>query len=271
MRGTTQKNWPRILVWALIVIPSLVALQIAILLAGFLVGAYAYFARDLPTVADLERYEPRVPVFSSNQEVGSREPKFMVDMDHVPSHLTNAFLAATDPRFLKSGSADPANEVYCFLTLSLPPKLWPRKTCTDCWQTARLSQYVARMFLIPAQYPMARRKIRQLILAIRLERTWGRKKVLWVYLNQVYLGKGCHGVGEAADYYFGKRVEQLSVAEAALIAGISQRPVSYNPMTYPDLADKRKQYVLKTMMERDFLSPEEYEKAKAEPLQFVKR
>jgi membrane peptidoglycan carboxypeptidase len=103
-------------------------------------------------------------------------------------------------------------------------------------------------------------------LEIRLERTWEKKRILDVFLNEIYLGNDCYGLGAAAHRYFGKPAEQLSVAEAALLAGLVRSPSRYNPVKYPDKADERKRDVLEAMLRAGFLSPDECRKALAEPL-----
>jgi len=219
------------------------------LVAGFLCGAYIYFTHDLPSPAELERYEPMVPCFASDAagrvetKLHCRRPNFPVDIDHVPPHVANAFFAVEDVSFLNRDSA------------------WDGRI--------RFTHYVAMGFLWRHRTHLGR-GIRSDILERRIGETWGRKKVLWVFLNQVYLGEGCCGVGEAASHYFGKSVEQLSVGEAALLAGLSAGPSFYNPIRNPGKAEERKQQVLRVMADRGWLSAEEHQRAKAEPLSVVK-
>jgi membrane peptidoglycan carboxypeptidase len=112
--------------------------------------------------------------------------------------------------------------------------------------------------------------MQEVILENRVEQTWSKKRILSIYLNRVYLGPGVYGLGEAAHHYFAKPPEELSAAEAALIAGLVKSPHLLDPLKYPEKAHERKRYVLNTMREAGFLFSEEYDKAMAERLAIVK-
>ena len=105
-----------------------------------------------------------------------------------------------------------------------------------------------------------------MILAPRLEKAWGKEKILHVYLNEIYLGEGCYGVEAAARSYFDKPVEHLSVAESAMIAGLVSSPARYNPFKSQELARHRQLVVLDRMLRFGFITQEEYEKAKGQQL-----
>jgi penicillin-binding protein 1A len=261
--GSTKRNWARTLFKVFIIIPICVVVPVVLLVAGALLGAYMYFARDLPTVSELEGYEPKVPCPASDSPEGSkeskfhcREPEFPVDVDRLPPHVVNAFLAAEDTSFMKRVVPSFANMLYhSFVVIGFGHR----------WRPSPFTHEITMGFL-PHQQRSLRRYIRARILEIRLERTWDKKRILGIFLNEIYLGNGCHGLGAASRRYFGKPAKQLSVAEAALIAGIAKGPSRYNPLTYPDKVDERKRYVLEVMLRAGFLSPDECRKAMAEPL-----
>ena len=128
---------------------------------------------------------------------------------------------------------------------------------------------VTRNFLLTREKRISR-KIKEMILANRFERLWGKKRILHIYLNEIYLGEGCYGVEAAARNYFDKPVEHLSVAEGALIAGLVASPARYNPFKSLDLAQKRKKIVLENMLRAGFIDRASYDKALREKLVFRK-
>jgi penicillin-binding protein 1A len=259
--GSTKRNWASTLFKLFIVVP--ICIVVAVVNAGFLLGTYMYFARDLPTVSELERYEPKVPCRVTDSSEGCKElkfhcraPEFPVDLERLPPHVVNAFLAAEDRSFLVHDSPKlPTVLYYSFVV----------KKCRCCGWPGPFTRVITMGFL-PHQQRSFGQFTRARILEIRLERTWEKKRILDVFLNEIYLGNDCYGLGAASQRYFGKPAEHLSVAEAALLAGLVRSQSQYNPVKYPDRADERKRYVLEVMLRAGFLSPDECRKAKEESL-----
>jgi penicillin-binding protein 1A len=125
--------------------------------------------------------------------------------------------------------------------------------------------------LLPPPYRRLSYKIKELILSVRLTKAWGKKKILYVFLNKVYLGNGCFGVDAAARFYFGKTVQQLTIAEASQIAALVARPSKYNPFKNADRAQQRKILVLERMRRVEFITEEQYEEALNQKLVFRKQ
>ena len=132
-----------------------------------------------------------------------------------------------------------------------------------------ITMQVTRNFLLTRERKISR-KIRELILAPRVEKAWGKRQILHVYLNEIYLGDGCYGVEAAARNYFDKPVEHLTVAEGALIAGMVAAPNRFNPFKSEEQAQRRKTVVLNTMLKYAFITEEQYEKALYQKLVFRK-
>lgn len=265
MSGSNTRVWAKTLLKIFIVVPICIAVSVAVLTTGFLLGSYMYFARDLPTVSELERYEPKVPCRVSNSPDGRKEwkshcrdPEFPVDMDRLPPHVVNAFLAAEDASFFVHGLPSPAQTLYSHYSDV-------RNRGHVSWPQSRFTRMVAFRFL-PRQHRSPGRLIRAKMLEFRIERIWPKNRILGVCLNEVFLGNECYGLGAGARRYFGKPAEQLSIAEAALIAGIVNSPSRCNSVSSLDKANERKGVVLKRMLTAGFLSHEEFRKAKEESL-----
>ena len=249
---------------ALVIIPVFIAVQIIILLSGFLLAAYLYFGRDLPTISELERYEPRIAHNLPDPSGGFeairflyREPRVLVDPDHLPPHVVNAFLAAEASR--------PKSIENCELVI------WGYGKTLCLYRHRSPFTRLTANGLLEREPNTTKRRIRGTILAIRLEKTWSNEKILWVFLNQIYLGNGCYGLGEAANHYFGKSAERLSVAEAALIAGLVRSPYHHNPKKTLLKAEERRRFVLNSMLSAGFISLADFENAVTEPVSVVNR
>jgi len=189
------------------------------------------------------------------------EERLPVPLDDVPQHLVDAILTIEDQRFYDHGGLDLRRIVGAALAnLRAGHIVEGASTLTQ--------QLAKNLYLSSRRTPT--RKLRELAMAVVLEARHSKPQILEAYVNEVYLGQNgafaIHGVGQAAQHYFGKDVSQLDVAEAALLAGIIRGPSLYSPFRHPDRARERRDLVLRLMQEHELLTPEEYRRAAGAPL-----
>ena len=240
----------------------------SLVLLSFLGGGAViyYFGRDLPTRVDVAAtYRP--PIVSTvydvhGQAIGQfyHQRRFVVPLERVPAHVVQAFLAAEDARFFSHRGVD-----IVAILRALFSNL-RRGTIPEGGST--ITQQLVRGLLLSRERTF-KRKIREAILAYRLERNHTKEEILYLYLNQIYLGHGNYGVDAASRDYFGKGVEELSLAEGALLAGLPRSPMRKSPYRDFFSAMERQRYVLRRMMEEKFLTREEYEEAVQTPVRLT--
>ncbi len=260
------KNIGKILFTSLFVIPLIVVIQIPIFLSGAALATYLVFSRNLPVIPNWESYEPRtVSTFYADDGtvigVFYKQKRFVVEQSQIPKHVINAFLAAEDAKFYEHRGVDWMSMGRATMRNALARRV--------VQGGSTITMQVTKNFLLSRERTFER-KLKELILAPQLEQSWGKDKILYVYLNEIYLGEGSYGVEAAARSYFDKPVEHLSIAEGALIAGLVASPARYNPFKSEELARQRQLYVLGRMATVGFITQEEYQKAKSEPLKFKK-
>ncbi len=220
-------------------------------------GVYLYFTEDLPQIETLKDYRPKLisTVYALNGEVIGEffdEKRIVVPIDQIPRFLLDAFVAAEDSRFFEHKGLDYQAIVRAFLKNIEAGEI--------VQGGSTITQQVARSLLLTNERSWAR-KIREAILAARIERYLSKREILYLYLNQIYLGHGAYGVEAAAENYFGKKVMDLNLAEAAMLAGLPRAPSKNSPYNYPENARKRLVYVLERMVAEGYTTPEESEKA----------
>ncbi|MDR1110533.1 MAG: PBP1A family penicillin-binding protein [Deltaproteobacteria bacterium] len=242
---------------------AFLGLAIAGLAAIFM--CYAYFSQGLPSVDGLRRgYQPKTVTFFyslDGQVIGeySHERRIIRPLSAMPEHLRQAYLATEDANFYHHGGINPVAIVRAAYNTFFEDRLQGASTIT---------QQLVRSILLSNERRLER-KIKEIILAFRLESVLGKDRILELYLNQIYLGQGAYGVEAAAQTYFDKHVEQLTVAESAMLAGITQSPQGKNPITRPDEARRRQLYSLSRMREVGYLTPGEVQEAADEILNIV--
>ncbi len=247
----------RVITYAML---SLLAAGMAALLA--IGGAYLYFESQLPDAADLPEPELNIPlrVYSSEGRLISEfgiERRAPLEYSQIPDRLILAFLAAEDDRFFKHPGVDWQGIIRAvFSLITTGEKRQGGSTIT--------MQLVRNLYLTKEK--SYKRKIKEILLALRLEKHLEKDKILELYLNKIFLGHRSYGVGTAARTYYGKDIHDLSLAEMAMIAGLPKAPSSYNPITNPDRARLRRDYVLRRMLELDFIDQNEHDQAVAEPV-----
>lgn len=230
-------------------------------------GAYYYFSQDLPLITKLEEYTPPVvTTFYSDdgQVIGEffDERRFVVNLSDMSENLINAFIAAEDSRFYEHEGIDLYSIARAFL------KNVEAGTVVQGGST--ITQQVAKSFFLTPERSYSR-KIKEAILAYRIDRYFKKDEILHLYLNQIYLGNSAHGVEAAARQYFGKNASSLTLAESALLAGLPSAPSRYSPNRHPDRAKNRQIYVLNRMVTQEFISSEEAEEAMSEVIEIEPR
>ena len=237
---------------------------------------------DLQQLLDYQPNRKSVVLSSDGEEIGafSIENRRIVALDRMPPHVPAAFLSAEDRRFYKHKGFDLLGIVRAAVTNFRSDGNIKQGGSTITQQIIKQTllageEQVGALDLTPAEYARERkarkyrRKAKEVILAVRLERELTKAEILSIYLNHVYLGHGAYGVGAAAETYFGKEVEDLTIAEAAMLGGLVASPTRYAPHRNMQLARERQRYVLGHMRDDQYISNAEYEAALAEPIALV--
>lgn len=246
----------RLLKWMVVFLVILILLAAAG--AGALYYGYRYYSRDLPKVHTLKDYRPPVitTVYAKDNSVIAefcRERRIVIPYENIPVMLIHAFLAAEDARFFEHQGVDIKSIVRAAI------KNIEAQTIVQGAST--ITMQVTRSFLLTPERSY-RRKIREAILAYRIEQSLTKEEILYRYLNHIYLGSGAYGVAAAAETYFGKKTDELNLAECALLAGLPQAPSEYSPIRNPEKAYKRMQYTLTRMVDVGFITKEQADKAR---------
>ncbi len=210
----------------------------------------------------IEDYKPLVvsEVFDRHGEkIGEffREKRMLTPYEKIPPHLVQAFISAEDDQFFQHEGIN-----YLAIFRAFVANL---KAGRKAQGGSTITQQVARTLLLSSEKTYTR-KIKEVMLAKKMEKNLSKEEILYLYLNQIYLGQGAYGVGAAARVYFRKNVEELTVPEAAILAGLPQAPSRYSPIHNPKSAKERQRYVLTRMADVGFISPEDAEKYKNEPV-----
>ena len=228
---------------------SAVIVALVVMIAG-IVGIYVYLGEDLPKISSLNDYRPSIisTVYSSdNRKIGEfyRERRVVIELADIPERLKEAFIAAEDSRFYKHRGIDFVSIVRAFFkNIEAGAIVQGGSTITQ--------QVTKSFFLTPER--SYRRKLKEAILAYRIDNRLSKEEILYLYLNQIYLGHGAHGVEAAAENYFGKSTKDLNLAESAMLAGLPQAPSRYSPFRYPERAKERQIYVLNRMVTERFIT-----------------
>lgn len=228
------------------------------------VGVIAYFSMGLPQISSLADYHPPLPsqIISKDGEIlleAARERRTLVEFEDVPQRIIDAFLAAEDDRFFEHSGIDYQGILRAFIA-----NIRARRVVQG---GSTITQQVAKSLLLTSDRSITR-KIQDFLLAIRIEKQFSKEEILYLYLNQVYLGSGYYGVVAAFDGYFNKTLEEATIAESALIAGLLVAPGRFSPYRNPRFAKRRQAYVLRRLLETNKISPEEFEQAVNEQIVF---
>jgi penicillin-binding protein 1A len=222
---------------------------------------FVVYGRDLPDTSQLAQYEPPTlsRIYSGEGEMMdefARERRIFTPVDEIPDRIKHAFVSAEDKNFYEHGGFDPRGIAVAIYDAVQGGRLRGASTIT---------QQVMKNFLLTGDRT-GERKIKEIILATRLESTLTKDEILELYLNEIFLGQNSYGVTAAAQVYFAKSLEELSLAEIAYLAALPQAPSVLHPVRAKDRAIARRDYVLDQMAENGYISGEEAEAAKAEDL-----
>jgi len=235
--------------------------------AGGLYAGYRHYSEELPNISSLRHYRPPgiTTVYSDdNIKIAEffRERRIVMTLPDMPEKLIHAFIASEDARFFTHKGIDYLSILRAFF------KNIEAGTVVQGGST--ITQQVIKCFLLTSEKKYSR-KIKEAILAYRIDKAFDKERILYLYLNQIYLGHGAHGVGAAAENYFGKSVQELNLAECAMLAGLPQAPSKYSPFTHFDKARKRQKYVLGRMLTEGYISQAEAEEAEKKTLEIRPR
>ncbi|GAB4281020.1 MAG: PBP1A family penicillin-binding protein [Deferrisomatales bacterium] len=233
-------------------------------LAAAFAGLWAWRSvlADLPDVDSLRAYRPPVvtTVWSRDGELMAeffQQRRKVVSLAALPDRVVRAFLAAEDSHFFQHEGLD-----WTGILRAAWANLRERRVVQG---GSTITQQVAKSLLLSPERSF-RRKFREALLAVRIERDLTKQEILHLYLNQIYLGHGAYGVESASEIYFGKSARELNLAEASLLAGLPQAPSRYDPYQHPERALERRRYVLDRMAEEGWITPEEAAAATQAPL-----
>jgi penicillin-binding protein 1A len=233
-------------------------------------GLLWHYSQSLPDYSQLQDYEPAVMtrVHASDGSLlaeYARERRLYIPIQAVPKLVTHAFVAAEDKNFYEHGGID-FSGIARAATLYIQQYGSGRRP----QGASTITQQVAKNFLLTNELSFAR-KIKEALLAMKIERAFSKERILELYLNEIYLGMGAYGVAAASLLYFDKSVHELSVAEAAYLAALPKAPNNYHPFRQRERALERRNYVLDRMAEDHYITVQEAEKAKKEPLKITPR
>ena len=238
-----------------------------IIVIGIAAGAGLYIAnRNLPRVESLREYRPSLVsrIYSDDNKIVGEyfiEKRVLVPYKSIPVYLKQAVVSVEDDAFYSHKGLDYKGIARAF---------WINIISLDIKQGgSTITQQLARsLFLTPEQTIL--RKLKEAILARRIEGILSKDQILEIYLNQIYLGRGAYGVQSASQIYFGKDVRYLTLSESALVAGIIRSPRLYSPYLYPDRVKMRQKFVLKRMVDEGYITEDEYKNAYKEDI-FLKK
>ncbi len=248
---------PRSILFSLLTLLGLACFGAAVLLGGYL-----YVARTLPKVDTLADYRPPIITRVLSDDGGTiaeyaRERRIVVPVAKMPKQLIQAFVAAEDSNFFQHQGIDLISILRAAMKNVLAGGI--------VQGGSTITQQVAKSLLLTPEKKFSR-KFKEAILAWRMEKTLSKEDILFLYLNQIYLGHGAYGVAAAAETYFDKTIDQLSLAECSLLAGLPQAPSRYSPYQNFPRAKERQKYVLGRMVAEGYIAPLQAQMAESQEL-----
>jgi len=242
---------------------GLVGLMVAAGLAGMLVLGLGLAVAwpNLPDISDLTHYQPKLPLRIYSMEGAllgefGEERRNLTPIEEIPEVMTNAVLAIEDARFFRHGGVDFKGIVRAALANVKQAKSQGASTIT---------MQVARNVYLSSEKTLTR-KIYELLLTLKLEHSFSKNQILGIYMNQIYLGNRAYGFTAAAETYFGKPLDSISIAEAAMLAGLPKAPSTNNPFSNPQRARERQLHIIGQMEKHGFITSEQAEEARKEDL-----
>ena len=229
-----------------------------------------YFSIGLPDYKKLSNYQPPISsrVYSDDGKLIAEyalQKRLFVPYESIPKVVINSFLSAEDKNFFNHPGVDAKGIIRALINniqnITQNKRLEGASTIT---------QQVAKNFLLTNEVSI-RRKIKEAILAFRIERAYSKERILELYLNQIYLGQGTYGIAAASLEYFDKSIKELNYPDAALLAALPKAPSKYNPYKYPEVGKFRRNLVLKNLQENNFITKQQFENFKKSKLNLKKR
>ena len=241
-----------------------------VIVVFFIFSTLWYFSIGLPDYKKLSNYQPPISsrVYSENSKLIAEyaiEKRLFIPYESVPDKVIEAFLSAEDKNFFSHPGIDAKGIIRAIV-----------KNIKNISQNKRLegastiTQQVAKNFLLTNEVSL-KRKVKEAILAFRIERAYTKERILELYLNQIYLGQGTYGIAAASLEYFDKSIKELSYIEAALLAALPKAPSKYNPYKYPEIAKFRRNLVLQNLEENNFITKKQLKIFKEAELKLKKR
>ena len=242
----------------------------SIILLFFLLSTLWYFSIGLPDYKKLSNYQPPISsrVYSNDGKLIAEyaiQKRLFVPYQSIPQKVINSFLSAEDKNFFNHPGVDAKGILRAVI-----------KNIKNISQNKRLegastiTQQVAKNFLLTNEVSM-KRKIKEAILAFRIERAYTKERILELYLNQIYLGQGTYGIAAASLEYFDKTIKELTYPDAALLAALPKAPSKYNPYRYPKVGKFRRDLVLQNLKENNFINKKQLEEFKSSKINLKKR
>jgi penicillin-binding protein 1A len=247
-------------------------LLIAIFVLGllFIFSTLWYFSSDLPDYKILSSYKPPVSsrVHSGEGQLIAEyalQKRLFIPYDSIPKKVVYSFLSAEDKNFFTHPGID-AKSITRAIIKNLK-NIYSEKRLEGA---STITQQVAKNFLLSNEVSL-KRKIKEAILAFRIERAYSKERIMELYLNQIYLGEGTYGIAAASLEYFDKAVNDLNYVESALLAALPRAPSKYNPYKSPERAKKRRNIVLKNLYENSYINKTQYDNLKEKEIRTKKR
>ena len=247
-----------------------ITLMVVLLTLGCLCGFVTlyYLNRGLPDHSTLKNYTPPVlsRIFSSDGRLigeHAQEKRIFVPYDYIPKNVVHAFLAAEDQNFFYHKGLDITSILRAAFNNLLSSGKRPGGAST-------ITQQVARNFFLTNQVSLVR-KLKEAILAIRIEQVLSKERIMEIYLNQIFLGNRSYGVAAAAMRYFNKGLDQLTIPETAFLAALPKAPSTYHPLKNPKASLARRNWVLERLWKTDLISEEEFQAYCKYPIQLAHR
>src|ERR1700752_4298260 len=233
-------------------------------------GMFWHFSKDLPDYSQLQDYEPPVMtrVHAGNGSLLAEyatQRRLYLPIQAIPKLVLNAFIAAEDKNFYDHGGLDFQGiaRAVVFMAQNYGTGRRPQGAST-------ITQQVAKNFLLTNEASFER-KIKEALLALKIERTYSKDKILELYLNEIYLGLGAYGVAAASLVYFDKSVNELTVAEASYLAALPKAPAALHPVRNKDRAIERRNYVIDRLLENGWIKQADADKARKDPVNVTNR
>ena len=229
-----------------------------------------YYSNDLPDYKFLQNYKPPISskLYSNDGQLLSEfssEKRIFVPYNSIPTLVVNSFLSAEDKNFFKHPGVD-AKGVLRAVINNISNIIASRRL----EGASTITQQVAKNFLLSNEVSIDR-KLKEAILAFRIERVLTKERILELYLNQIYLGEGSYGIASASLQYFDKPINELNYSEAALLAALPKAPSRYNPYKNTELAKFRRNLVLKNLFDNNYINDEDYKKFTKDKISLKKR